>query len=151
MRLTGFTDFALRTLIYLAVRPDRLCTIADVAGDFGISDSHLTKVVHHLARTGEIETVRGHGGGMRLARAARSINVGSVVRQAEPDMELAACFDQGKSCAIAPACILRGALAEALCAFLAVLDRYTLADLVADRSGLETLLGIDQPRAEAIA
>lgn len=141
MRLTVYTDYSLRMLIYLAVRDDGLATIADVAGAYRISKTHLNKVAHQLGRAGYVATVRGKGGGLRLARPARDIGLGAVVRHVEPDMALVPCFDPvGASCPIIPACGLRGALHEAREAFLAVLDRYTLEDLVRRRADLQALL-----------
>ena len=134
MQLTRYSDYSLRVLIYLALDPDRLVTIDDIARSYGISKAHLMKVVHQLGLGGFVETVRGRGGGLRLARAAEEIRVGEVVRSTEADMALAECFEAGVSrCAIEPACGLRSVLDEALAAFLAVLDRYTIADLVARR------------------
>jgi Rrf2 family nitric oxide-sensitive transcriptional repressor len=133
MRLTAYTDYTLRTLIYLALRPERQATIAEIAAAYRISPNHLMKIVHHLSVAGDVTTLRGQHGGLRLARSAHEINVGAVVRRTEPDWELAACFGSGPSCVIAPDCVLAGALHEALSAFLAVLDRVTLADLVAPR------------------
>lgn len=148
MRLTVYSDYALRMLIYLAARADGLATIAEVARSYGISEHHLTKVAHQLGRLGYIATVRGKGGGLRLARPAGEIRLGEVVRQTEPDMALVPCFGTaeapaGAPCPIVPACGLRGVLGEAMQAFLAVLDRYTLADLTRQRAGLRTLLGLD--------
>lgn len=142
MRLTTFTDYTLRTLIYLAVQPDRLATIADIAGAYDISANHLMKVVHQLALAGDITTVRGQRGGMRLAKPAAAINIGRVVRRTEPDMELVSCFGDAHNCAIQDGCVLQHALGSALQAFLDVLDRYTLADLVAPRQKLAHLLGV---------
>ena len=126
MRLTAFSDYTLRTLICLAVRGQS--TIAEIAGLYDVSEAHLTKVVHKLGLAGDIETVRGRNGGIRLAKSPESINVGDVVRRTE-DMALVPCFEGG-FCLISPACVLRQALKEAAAAFLAVLNRYTLADLV---------------------
>lgn len=140
MRLTTFSDYTLRTLMYLALRPDKLCTIDEIAAAYGISANHLTKVVHQAAQAGEIETVRGQRGGLRLARRPEKISIGAVLRRAEPDLEIVPCFGAGETCAIQSACVLQGVLANALEAFLAVLDRATLADLVRPRRRLTELL-----------
>jgi Rrf2 family nitric oxide-sensitive transcriptional repressor len=142
MHLTTFTDYTLRTLIYLAVRPGITVTISDIANVYGISGNHLTKVVHQLALAGDVATTRGQHGGLRLAREPGSINIGEVVRRAEPDFELVACFGEARHCVIAEGCVLRHALGAALQAFLTVLDGYTLADLVEPRQMLAGLLGI---------
>jgi Rrf2 family nitric oxide-sensitive transcriptional repressor len=144
MRLTAFTDYTLRTLIYLAVRPEKLVTIADIAAAYDVSANHLMKVVHQLAQAGDITTIRGQRGGLRLARPSEEINLGSVVRRTEPDLELVACFGDGQHCVIQQGCVLQRALDQALQAFLAVLDRYTLADLVAPRLDLAGWLGMTQ-------
>lgn len=146
MRLTTYTDYTLRTLMYLGLRPDRLATIATIARSYGISENHLMKVVHQLGLAGYVETVRGKNGGLRLAKLPEDINVGEVVGRMEPDMELVACFRESGICAIQPSCVLKGALAEALDAFTAVLDRYTLADLIAPRAKLAGLLKNERPR-----
>lgn len=145
MRLTGFTDYTLRTLIYLALQPDRLATIADIAGAYGISVNHVMKVVHQLAVAGDIATTRGRRGGLRLARQASNINIGQVVRRTEPDMALVVCLAPCQGCVIQDRCVLKRALNDALAAFLAVLDQYTLADLVAPRRELAELLGVVPP------
>ncbi|HUN42241.1 MAG TPA: Rrf2 family transcriptional regulator [Acetobacteraceae bacterium] len=147
MRLTVFTDYTLRTLIYLALRPDTLVTISDVATAYKISTNHLMKVVHQLALSGDIITVRGQRGGLRLARPANEINIGAVVRRAEPDLELVPCFGSKTVCVIHPACVASIAVDEALRAFLATLDRYTLADLVRTSPALAGLLQIKEPGA----
>ena len=137
MRLTRYTDYALRVLLHLAVEPDRLASIAAIADRHRISRHHLMKVVNDLGRQGFVAPVRGRGGGIRLARPAAAISVGAVVRAMEPELELADCAN----CIIAPACGLSDALAEAMAAFLASLDAVTLADLAARRQGaLRTLL-----------
>lgn len=144
MKLTTFTDYSLRVLIYLAADPDRRATIAEIATSFDISESHLMKVVHFLGKKGWIATVRGKGGGITLGRPAGSIVIGDVVRQTEGAPVVAGCFnDSANCCAIADICRLRGVLGEAIAAFVAVLDRYTLADLVANREALAPVLFID--------
>lgn len=140
MRLTTYTDYALRVLISLAVQPQHLTTIANIAESYGISENHLMKVVHQLGVAGYIETVRGRNGGIRLLKKPSDINVGEVVRQMEPDFDLATCFNVSGSCVIEPRCALKGVLAQARDAFLGVLDRYTLAELVTRRRELATLL-----------
>ncbi len=142
MRLTTFSDYTLRVLIYLALRPGQRGTIDGIAGAYGISVNHLTKVVHQAAQAGELRTLRGQGGGLLLGRAPEAINIGAVLRRTEPDMALVPCFDARAACALQPDCVLQGALAEALAAFLAVMDRWTLADLVRPRARLATLLGL---------
>jgi Rrf2 family nitric oxide-sensitive transcriptional repressor len=139
MRLSRHTDYALRVLIHLAAQPDRLVSIAEIARAYAISENHLMKVVNMLGRAGFVRTVRGRGGGIALARPAEEIIIGAVVRHSEPDLNLAECG----TCLIAPACGLIGVLGEALRAFLAVLDRYSLADASGDRKGLVRLLGLE--------
>jgi Rrf2 family transcriptional regulator, nitric oxide-sensitive transcriptional repressor len=132
MRLTSYTDYALRTLMYLALNREQLVTIADIAQAHNIAKNHLTKVVHHLGTLGFIETVRGRSGGMRLAREPETFSVGDVVRQTETDFYMASCFDENApSCLYAAGCEMRGALAQATKAFLDVLDGVTLAQMVA--------------------
>jgi len=139
MRLSRHTDYALRVLIHLAAQPDRLASIAEIARAYGISENHLMKVVHMLGRAGFIRTVRGRGGGIALAKPAVEIGIGDVVRHGEPDLRLADCGE----CLIAPACGLNSVLGEALGAFLAVLDHYSLADITRNRGDLARLLGLD--------
>lgn len=133
MRLTSMTDYALRLLMYLAQQPDRLCTIAEAAQAHGISEAHLMKVTHHLGLLGWIDTVRGKGGGMRLARAPHEIGLGEVVRDMEPDFHLVECFTSGNTCVRTGDCALTGVLHRALQDFLARLDGVTLADIVPTR------------------
>lgn len=131
MQLTRHTDYALRVLMYLALEPERLATITDIATAYDISRNHLVKVVHELAGHGFIKTFRGKGGGMQLARDAGTIVVGEVVRRMEGNLEIVNCT--GPRCAILPGCLLKGVLYEARDAFLATLDAYTLQDLVQSR------------------
>ena len=141
MRLTQFSDYALRTLLYLAVNDDRPVPIAEVAGAYRISHHHLVKVVGMLASLGLVGSVRGRSGGFRLSREPGDINVGWVVRSTEPDFHLVECFDRERdTCPITPACGLKHVLAEAQGAFLATLDRYTLADFLAKPGRRERLV-----------
>lgn len=137
MQLTRFTDFSLRVLIHLGTHPDIQATVAAIADEHAISRHHLTRVVYQLGIKGYIETVRGKGGGFRLARRPDQIRVGDVVRDTETGFELAECFRPGNTtCRLLPACALKPVLAEAGRAFLASLDQYTLADLLPARQGL---------------
>jgi Rrf2 family nitric oxide-sensitive transcriptional repressor len=146
MRLTVYTDYALRTLMYLAVRGEPMPTIAEVAASYGVSRNHLMKVAYELGVAGYIETVRGKHGGLRLARPPGQIRLGDVVRTTEPDFALVPCFEPvAARCAITPACRLRSVLHQAQAAFLGVLDSYTLADLVENRASLRALLEAEPP------
>lgn len=141
LRLTAYTDFSLRILMFPAVKEYELVTIAEIAQAYGISKKHLMKVAHQLGLAGYVETVRGKGDGLRLARPPQDIVLGEVVRRTEPDMTLVPCFDPDEGrCVIFPACALRDVLSEASTAFLSVLDRHTLADLVGSRRALDNLL-----------
>jgi Rrf2 family nitric oxide-sensitive transcriptional repressor len=131
MRITQHSDYALRVLIYAGGNAGRLVTIAEIATRFDVSRTHLMKVVNQLVRTGFLTGQRGKGGGLRLARPADQIRVGDVLRATEPEMRLVECFGQPDACLLDPGCRLKHALEEALAAFLAALDRYTLAELVA--------------------
>jgi Rrf2 family nitric oxide-sensitive transcriptional repressor len=143
MKLSTFTDYSLRLLMYLAVDPQRRATIAEVAAAFGISRHHLTKVAHGLGRHGWLANVRGHGGGLALAMAPQLIVIGEVVRRTEGGDLPAACFAKdAEPCALDTACRLRGVLDEALRAFYRVLDRCTLDDLVRQPQALSRLLFI---------
>jgi Rrf2 family nitric oxide-sensitive transcriptional repressor len=144
MRLTEHTDYALRTLIYLGVRGDRLTPVGEVADAYGLSKNHLLKVANHLAAAGYVQTVRGNGGGLRLAQPAEAINIGAVVRVTETDMNLVPCFCDAGGCRIETGCLLRATLSSALRAFLAELDRTTLADLIKPRPMLKRLLGLEE-------
>ena len=144
MKFTYFTDYSLRTLIYLGVQQNMLVTISEVAKSYGISQSHLTKVVHQLANRGYIQTTRGKGGGMRLARLPQLINIGDVVRDMEDNVDLVECFNaKNQSCPLLPACILKSVLAEARKNFFDTLGRYTLADLLTNQSSLRKNLEIN--------
>lgn len=132
MRLTLYTDYSLRVLIYLGLHPDKLVTISELADFYRISRNHLVKVVHELGLSGYIHTARGKHGGMRLARSADKIVIGEVVRRTEPDFDLLECLNpETDQCVITNVCKLKSVLGEARDGFLAELDRYTLADLTA--------------------
>ena len=168
MRLTNYSDYALRSLMYLAIKrePKTLANISDIAESYHISKSHLTKIIHQLGQLGYIESVRGKNGGIRLARAPQDINLGVLIKQIEPDFALVECFaeslpnhskgvkqqglsialiDEAESslkfgCVISPVCQLKGVFFEALTAFITVLERYTLADIINNEEELRRVL-----------
>jgi Rrf2 family nitric oxide-sensitive transcriptional repressor len=131
MQLTRFTDYSLRVLVYLAAHPERRCTVSEIATAYGVSANHLTKVVNRLANAGYAETLRGKGGGIRLARAPQLINIGAVVRAMEERFDIVECFSgEHQDCPLLPACALKSLLVDAQHGFLATLDRVTLAQIV---------------------
>ena len=145
MQLTRFTDYALRTLIYLGKNSDRLVTIREIAEQHNLFENHLVKIVHKLAKLGYIETVRGKGGGMRLARRPDLINLGEVVRDTEENMNIAECFEVGAiSCTLLPSCVLKSVLIEAKKKFLDTLDLYTISDLINTQPKTSTLKKISK-------
>lgn len=145
MRLTLYSDYAMRVLVYLGTHGDRLCSIAEIARGYGISQNHLMKVVNDLSRAGYVESVRGRFGGIRLARPAGSLNIGEIIRHTEEGFDLVDC----PNCVIAPACGLTKVLCEAVGAFLQVLDRYTLADLIGRRAALAHIFSLPSAGANA--
>lgn len=143
MKLTAFTDYSLRVLMYLAADTTRRATISEIAGSFAVSENHLVKVVHFLGKRGWIETVRGKGGGIQLAMPPQQVNVGQVVRDTEGTAQPAECFsDDGGHCVIDSCCHLKAVLAEAVKAFYAVLDHHTLEDISRNRQTLSRVLKI---------
>lgn len=133
MRLTQWTDYTLRVLMYCAAHQGREqpVTITEIAESHAVSRSHLTKIVHQLGTQGLLETTRGRGGGMRLLKDAKDINVGDVVRQTETDFNMVECFDPlSNQCGLSQNCRLKGVLHEATASYLAVLDAMTLQDLL---------------------
>jgi Rrf2 family nitric oxide-sensitive transcriptional repressor len=143
MQLTQYTDYALRTLIALGLHPGEKLTVTDISNAYGISRHHLVKVVARLAEAGFVETLRGRGGGMRLARAAREIHIGAVVRKMEAELGVVECLStEGGQCVIAPVCKLKGLLHEATGSFLESLDRHTLQDVLRQPAPVARLLQI---------
>ncbi|MDA8254581.1 MAG: Rrf2 family transcriptional regulator [Betaproteobacteria bacterium] len=141
MKLTTFSDYTLRVLMYLALNRERLATIPEIAATYDISENHLMKVVHQLARSGVIESVRGKGGGIRLAHEPEAIRLGQIVRASEGSAPIVDCLSgDAATCCIAPACRLTAVLVRAFDALYAALDEYTLADLVHAPRGLKALL-----------
>lgn len=130
MRLTGFSDYALRMLMFAASHPDKPFTIETAARAFGASRPHLNKVANTLTRGGFLTAVRGRSGGLLLAHSPAAIRIGDVVRLTEPDFAVVECFATGNQCVLTGACKLSGMMGEAIAAFQATLDRYTLADII---------------------
>jgi Rrf2 family nitric oxide-sensitive transcriptional repressor len=144
MRLTLRTDYALRVLIYVSLKGERLSTIPEIVTHFDVSKGHVMKVVHELGKRGYLETVRGKNGGLRLSRKPHQINVGAVVRDMEQELGVVGCLQgQEDFCRIQKHCVLKGALRDATNAFLATLDRYTLEDLIKPRRPLMAFLDLE--------
>ncbi|MCG1008551.1 Rrf2 family transcriptional regulator [Salinicoccus sp. ID82-1] len=130
MKLTLYTDYSLRVLMYLGMREEEKIQIDEIANFYNISKNHLTKVVHNLSKLGYITTVRGRGGGIMLNYKAEAINIGEVVRHTEDNFHMAECFSEGNQCVLTPVCGLRFVLNDALDAYFEVLDKYTLKDII---------------------
>ncbi len=142
MKLTRFTDYSLRVLIYLGLKDDGRVTIREISEAYGISRNHLMKVVSLLTRMGYLDARRGPGGGIALARPAEEINVANVVRDMEDDLNLVECFCKGGTCIIKPVCELKSILGQALNAYLSTLEDYTLSDLLHPKAELSQVLGM---------
>jgi len=152
VKLTAYTNFALRTLMYCALRGDRLSRVQDVADAYGISKSHLVKAAYQLGQLGYLENVRGRNGGIRLAMKPEDIVVGEVVRHTEGGMALVECFNPlTNTCPLMEVCRLNRAFIRACDAFLAVLDDMTLADITANQRPLRGRLKMPEPPPGAAA
>lgn len=144
MQLTQFTDYSLRALIYIALRKDS-CTIKDITEAYSISINHMIKIIHNLAKLGLIKTIRGKNGGILMAASPETINLGELIIKLEPHFDLVPCFNKEKAnCCIAPRCKLKSILHEAQSAFISILERYTLADVLHNKNELFALLRINQ-------
>ncbi|SAL02127.1 BadM/Rrf2 family transcriptional regulator [Caballeronia fortuita] len=152
MRLTDYTDYSLRVLLYLSVRPSGLSTIQEISEAYGISKNHLMKIVQQLGELGWVETVRGRNGGLRLSSRSKELTIGDVVRKTESDFAIVACFANQtgeqdaappqQRCVIQPSCRLRNVLVAARDAFLAELDKHTVGELAHPANELARLLGV---------
>ena len=147
MRLTRFTDYSLRVLIYLGLQDDQLVTIRKISDAYGITRNHLMKVVSLLTRMGYLKAQRGPGGGIRLARIPEDINLADVIRDTEEDLVMVECFDEEGSCVISPACKLHHIIGEALNAYISTLRKYTLQDLIDPKDELARLLQVERNAA----
>jgi len=135
MQLTHYTDYSLRTLVYLALKKNKSVTITEIADYYNISRNHLVKIVNNLANLGYITTMRGKGGGMHLALPAEEINIGEVIRNVEPHFDIVECFSENHTdCRIEPICKLKRVLQSATDAFLAELDQHSLQDVISNRN-----------------
>mgnify|MGYP000001627551 FL=1 len=142
MQLTQFTDYSLRALIYITLRKES-CTVKDITEAYDISNNHMVKIIHNLAKLKLIKTLRGKNGGILMAAQPEAINLGQLIVQLEPHFDLVPCFNKEKAnCCIAPVCKLKSVLHEAQAAFMSVLERYTLADVVYNKKELSVLLNI---------
>lgn len=152
MRLTRQTNYAIRILMYCAANDGRLSRIPEVARAYSVSELFLFKILQPLVEAGLVETVRGRNGGVRLGKPANQINLFDVVRVTEESFAMAECFENDAAeCPLVDSCALNGALREALGAFFAVLERYTIAELIEARPNVRSLLGIDELEPRALA
>lgn len=140
MKLTTFSDYSIRVIMYLGIQHGKLVNISDIAKAYNISENHLMKVVHHLGQHKYVETVRGKGGGLKLVRDPKTINIGELLRGTEGDAGFLPCLDTDGACCIQSTCKLMGILREAQIALFDVLDRYTLADLLVPETRLTSIL-----------
>ncbi len=144
MQLTRYTDYSLRVLIYLSLNRDRSATISEIADFYQISRNHLVKVVHNLSLKKYINSSRGKGGGLRLAHEPKDIIVGAVIRDTEPNFHIAECFPEPhENCAVESICQLKKIFSLAAENFLSTLDGYTVADIIADTTEVESSVGLD--------
>lgn len=151
MRLTAYTNYALRTLMFCALHPDQLVRIQDVSDAYGISRAHLLKAARQLGQLGYLENVRGRSGGVRLGMAPEAIVVGHVVRHTEGDLDLVECFNADtNTCPLIGVCKLSRLFETGLRAFLAELDKVTLADLVSDGPALLARLSSNRASTELL-
>ena len=138
MRLTNYSDYSLRVLIFLSSEPrEKLVNIKDIAEAYDISKNHLMKIIYNLGKMGYIETIRGRNGGIRLAKIPSEINIGELIRKTEEDFNIVECFENGDKCVITPVCSLKHIFNKALDQFLQVLDQYTLEDIVKNNAMLK--------------
>lgn len=137
MRLTSYSDFSLRVLLYVAVNSEKLVTIKEISEAYEISSNHLMKIIYNLGKMNYIETIRGRNGGIRLSKQPADINIGELIRKTEEDFYLVECFKEDNNCVITPVCSLKHMLNEALNSFFLVLDKYTLEDILTNKSVLK--------------
>lgn len=149
MRMTLHTDYALRILMMLGASESRPVTVQQVADSYGLSRNHLLKVALNLRNMGLIAATRGRSGGIALTQPPENINIGAVVRATENDLAPVECMRKGGTCLLSPSCRLKGVVREALEAYFAVFDKYSLADLIQNKDTLGVMLQIEPPHGEA--
>lgn len=134
MQITRFTDYGLRTLMYVAARSENIASVKEVSEHYGISRNHLVKVVHRLSQLGYIETTKGKGGGIKIAKGTEKLRLGELIKQLEPNMNMVECFDaKTNTCRITGSCQLKHYLFEATQSFINTMNKYTLADTVQNK------------------
>lgn len=144
MKLTSYTDYSIRVLIYLGINDDRLCTSSEISEFYGISRNHLAKIIHQLSSLNLIESFKGASGGIKLALAPKEINLGKLIRKTEPDFNIVECFNtNGNTCRISPICKLKSIFNESTNAFLKNLDKYSLKDILKNKSDLKKLIQLN--------
>tara|TARA_B100001059_G_scaffold118202_1_gene118384 strand:- start:706 stop:1140 length:435 start_codon:yes stop_codon:yes gene_type:complete len=141
MKLTAYTDYSIRVLVYIGINNDQLCTASEISEFYGLSRNHLSKIIHHLSSLEIIQSYKGPKGGIELAKDPKEINLGNLIRKTEPDFHIVECFASNINCRIAPACKLKSILYESNQLFLKNLDRYSLADVLKNRKELLKLVG----------
>lgn len=145
MRLTNYSDYSLRVLIFLSTEPkEKLVNIKDIAEAYDISKNHLMKIIYNLGKMGYIETIRGRNGGIRLAKLPSDINIGELIRKTEEDFHIVECFEHNNNCVITPVCSLKHIFNKALDQFLQVLDQYTLEDIVQNNFMLKEYFSLNK-------
>ncbi len=145
MRLTYYSDYSLRVLIYLSTESnEKLVNIKDIAEAYDISKNHLMKIIYNLGKMGYIETIRGRNGGIRLAKLPSDINIGELIRKTEEDFHIVECFEHNNNCVITPVCSLKHIFNKALGQFLQVLDQYTIEDVVQNNFMLKEYFALNK-------
>jgi Rrf2 family transcriptional regulator, nitric oxide-sensitive transcriptional repressor len=143
VQITIFTDYGLRSLMFLAARPERLCNVREISDHYGISYNHLVKVIHRLSQLGYVQSIKGKGGGVKLAKEATTLRLGDLVKALEPNMDIVECFNRDtNTCRITDSCQLKHYLFDANNAFLSSLNNHTLADTVKGTNIFKALQGI---------
>ncbi|ATH08578.1 BadM/Rrf2 family transcriptional regulator [Halobacteriovorax marinus] len=142
MKLTTYTDYSIRVLMYLGINSERLCTSTEISAAYGISRNHLSKIIHQLSKLKYIQSYKGASGGITLLEKPKNINLRKLIEQVEPDFDIVECFNQDSvfPCKITPSCKLKSILNSSLIEFLKNLEKYTLADIIENKDELKSNL-----------